>query len=77
MLSNQCLITLPEVRTKGLVPIVRHTRLRLSVNKVEGHISLTMSRNEGVIFFGTRDGIKEEATNKGEREGHKGIEGIV
>ena len=44
MLSNQCLITLPEVRTKGLVPEVRHTRLRLSVNKVEGHVSLTGSR---------------------------------
>ena len=44
MLSNQCLITLPEVRTKGLVPIVHHTRLRLSVNKVEGHIGLTIIR---------------------------------
>ena len=41
MLSNQHLISLPEVRTKGLVPIVRHTCLRLSVNKVEGHVSLT------------------------------------
>ena len=41
LLSNQCLITLPEVRTKGLVPLVRHTRLRLSVKKVEGHVGLT------------------------------------
>ena len=41
MLSNQCLITLPEVRTKGLVPKVRHTCLRLSVKKVEGHVGLT------------------------------------
>ena len=41
LLSNQCLITLPEVRTRGLVLIVRHTCLRLSVNKVEGHVGLT------------------------------------
>ena len=53
MLSNQCLITLPEVRTKGLVPKVRHTRLRLSVNKVEGHVGLT----DGVQIAMIRDGL--------------------
>ena len=68
MLSNQCLITLPEVRTKGLVPKVRHTHLRLSVNEVEGHVGLTQHRknpNNNDIDNGGDGGSNNSSDNSG------------
>ena len=42
LLSNQRIISLPEVWIKEFVPLFCHTCLRLSVNTVEGHVGLTL-----------------------------------
>ena len=79
MLSNQCLIPLPEVRTNGLVPIVRHTRLRLSVKKVEGHVGLTIdltddSKDDVLDLSGEEERQAREEERRGVLTFHAEVE---